>query len=791
MRITDCQSASQPAACIRSWVPRIDPRILRALGTLVTCCLVFSLIPSTILAAEQPGNPGPLAKGQTAYVSVSRALIHSGPAEEFYPTGQLQQGTAVEVFHQTKNGWAAIRPPAGSFSWIPASEVFLLPGGRTAEVTSENSVSWIGTALGTAKQYRWQVRLNKGEQLNVLGEETIKDPDGREWLWYRIAPPSGEFRWIASGIISQTAPPPIASQGSKQAGNVLPAAATESQPAKKSSDVRNSRTSSSPNADNIQSSSTNSDRYLNSERQSSEVQGSEVQDEDGQPAEAEAEVQPAGYDSIIVHEGEGHAVIMDGEYVDGQIVDGEVVDGGVYYGEPIYEDEMMMASGPAPAADASWDDWQLFEFTDEGLRFPLWERSLNRQSQLHDPLLHDPFSLAMAPKAKGPRLGPALTEERHSAGHRRRTPWRDPRSLAEQRMQGFPQANGKPGNGTTLSALREAFNSPNSGSSSIGQPPEGNGGFSSSPDYYRDQPQPRQAPSLDQSSGFPSGPSAVLGFNADGLQPAGSFAGGLNNGVIDNHQGSSMNLAAGDAVGGNWLSRNWHGLQQQALSGGAQIIESGSAAVMQLQFQLNEIVTQPMMQWNFGSLKDQVQQMIQGGPSPVERGQARLLLERIEAFEQLASRSGYYLAGGSPMPGGQQPGYPANTAAPTLNHAVTTASFVTPMRDGFSARGSSSSTIQPRTNTEGVAASGRVSSGGQGLPFDATGWLVPVYATTAGQPSHAITDDSGRIVAYVTGLPGMNLDRYINQAIGIRGLRGFLPQLQTAHIEAQNVVRIR
>ena len=44
---------------------------------------------------------------------------------------------------------------------------------RIAEVTDAEAVSWIGSALGTAKQYRWQVRLRRGEQLNVIGEQTV------------------------------------------------------------------------------------------------------------------------------------------------------------------------------------------------------------------------------------------------------------------------------------------------------------------------------------------------------------------------------------------------------------------------------------------------------------------------------------------------------------------------------------------------------------------------------------------------------------------------------------------
>ncbi|MEZ6078846.1 MAG: hypothetical protein R3C56_25170 [Pirellulaceae bacterium] len=75
--------------------------------------------------------------------------------------------------------------------------------------------------------------------------------------------------------------------------------------------------------------------------------------------------------------------------------------------------------------------------------------------------------------------------------------------------------------------------------------------------------------------------------------------------------------------------------------------------------------------------------------------------------------------------------------------------------------------------------------------YDATGWLVPVIAAAAGQPSHALTDDTGKILSYVSPVPGLNLDRYLNQAVGITGLRGYLPQLQAGHLQASRVVRLK
>jgi hypothetical protein len=75
--------------------------------------------------------------------------------------------------------------------------------------------------------------------------------------------------------------------------------------------------------------------------------------------------------------------------------------------------------------------------------------------------------------------------------------------------------------------------------------------------------------------------------------------------------------------------------------------------------------------------------------------------------------------------------------------------------------------------------------------YDATGWLVPVHAAGPDQPTHALTNDTGDVIAYVSPIAGLNLDRYRNQAVGINGLRGYLPQLQAAHIQAQRVSRVR
>ena len=57
-----------------------------------------------------------------AYVKSRRpAKVYSGPGIDFYTTDQLDRGSEIEVYKHLDNQWAAIRPPAGSFSLVPVT----------------------------------------------------------------------------------------------------------------------------------------------------------------------------------------------------------------------------------------------------------------------------------------------------------------------------------------------------------------------------------------------------------------------------------------------------------------------------------------------------------------------------------------------------------------------------------------------------------------------------------------------------------------------------------------------
>lgn len=146
----------------------------------------------------------------TVQVRGQGALVFSGPGDEFYATEKLGPGEEVEVWRRRAGGWLAIRPPKTSYSLVAARGLRRVPGTEVAEVSEDDTVSWIGSTLGHDGDYRWQVRLDVGERVVILGDEELRlRPVAPAESLCRIAPPSGEFRWVHErDLVSSTPSPP-------------------------------------------------------------------------------------------------------------------------------------------------------------------------------------------------------------------------------------------------------------------------------------------------------------------------------------------------------------------------------------------------------------------------------------------------------------------------------------------------------------------------------------------------------------------------------------------------------
>ena len=139
----------------------------------------------------------------TAYTNSTDVYIRSGPGKNYYPTEKLGKGEAVEIYRHDPGGWYAIRPPEGSFCWVPA-DVLKPHGDRLATVVKDKSPCYVGTKFSSARDVS-QVRLDKGEEVEILDIKQLGDgPDAQSWV--EIAPPSGEFRWVFGKFVDREPP---------------------------------------------------------------------------------------------------------------------------------------------------------------------------------------------------------------------------------------------------------------------------------------------------------------------------------------------------------------------------------------------------------------------------------------------------------------------------------------------------------------------------------------------------------------------------------------------------------
>ena len=123
------------------------------------------------------------------------ATIHSGPGSVHYSTRKMKQGDAVEVYRHDPGGWNAIRPVSGSFSLVPESVVKVVSQG-IGLITEDGTQAWVGTEFGPVTKPLWQVKLKRGETVELLGQISWPHADGHSTTWYQISPPAGEFRWV-------------------------------------------------------------------------------------------------------------------------------------------------------------------------------------------------------------------------------------------------------------------------------------------------------------------------------------------------------------------------------------------------------------------------------------------------------------------------------------------------------------------------------------------------------------------------------------------------------------------
>ncbi len=144
----------------------------------------------------------------TAEVTGNDVNTRSGPGTNFYTCGKLYRGDRVQVV-RTSEGWSAITPPPGSYSWVAVQYVSVNAQNPTEGIVTGNGVpvyagsDEVEPLVSTTKQ---DVTLPRGQKVRLLGEEKQE--------YYKVAPPAGAYLWVHSQYLT-----PLAGQG---AGVTLP-----------------------------------------------------------------------------------------------------------------------------------------------------------------------------------------------------------------------------------------------------------------------------------------------------------------------------------------------------------------------------------------------------------------------------------------------------------------------------------------------------------------------------------------------------------------------------------------
>jgi hypothetical protein len=168
-----------------------------------------------------------------------------------------------------------------------------------------------------------------------------------------------------------------------------------------------------------------------------------------------------------------------------------------------------------------------------------------------------------------------------------------------------------------------------------------------------------------------------------------------------------------------------------------------------IELELSMMVVEEPSAWSFGALRIRAETMLDRADTAEQRGNARLLLNKIARFEDIKQRYD-------------------SVAAVHQQNAVSSRFL-----DGLK-----------RTMEKAAA---WANPEGQ---FDGVGQLQQVFSDKIGAPRYALVDEAGNVRYYVTPAPGVNLQSYVGRQVGVTGTRGYMPEQKAQHIMARHVTSL-
>ena len=194
--------------------------------------------------------------------------------------------------------------------------------------------------------------------------------------------------------------------------------------------------------------------------------------------------------------------------------------------------------------------------------------------------------------------------------------------------------------------------------------------------------------------------------------------------------------------------------------------------------------------WNLSQVKQEAQRIHDSARSAAERGPARRLLEKIARLETFQYR--HALAGSQAAGPTQPPPYPPTgfnrvpaTYPRTGPGAATASPYPTPAYPGGPV-----TVVETLLNGPAPAAASGSNPSSQSA-YDGVGTLRPVVSRRGNTaPRFALVDPRGKVVTFLSAAPGVDLNAFVGQTIGVTGSRAFVPQLRRDHLTAERVTSL-
>lgn len=169
--------------------------------------------------AQQPAPPL-----QEATITIGEVVVRALPKS--YPTGKLHLNDKVKIVQKLEDGWLAIEPPPGSFSWINVKFIAMSAQQKSAEVIADDVPIRVGSSLSNEPPSVERFKLKRGAQVIILDQNKVHNDEGD---WLPIVPPPQELRYIPEDAVKttpqvQTVQSPPVVPVVPQIGNAAPAA---------------------------------------------------------------------------------------------------------------------------------------------------------------------------------------------------------------------------------------------------------------------------------------------------------------------------------------------------------------------------------------------------------------------------------------------------------------------------------------------------------------------------------------------------------------------------------------